>query len=346
MAIVRKKGNVLYIQWYDPQTKKTQSKSTNLKATLVNQRKAEQYAKLLQDEITAKLNKNKKFDDGETTLEQAFNHFLKNNQFKHPRTIKDYHRFYKKFTETFDVEFPCSEINKLNVEDWVLEIKKLPLAQNSIHGYGKQLIHFLNFLFEYSYTEMFKINREVRTRAEVKEKIVFNDLDLEKIFNGLETKNSNFRTTIYLLFYTGLRSSDIININRERIDLENCVLNYYSPKRKKYREIPFHEDLVSILKNRMNETSGKALLDYINGLNLGKAVTRYLKQIGIDGKGYSARTFRKTFITLCRSRYNMDASVVRELVGHEQANTTDRYYNQISISVMKLELAKFSKPNK
>lgn len=69
-----------------------------------------------------------------------------------------------------------------------------------------------------------------------------------------------------------------------------------------------------------------------------------MDKLKIGTKGYSARTFRKTFITLCRSRYNMDASIVRELVGHEHGNTTDRYYNQIGIDAMKKELQKFKRP--
>ena len=40
----------------------------------------------------------------------------------------------------------------------------------------------------------------------------------------------------------------------------------------------------------------------------------------------------------------MDASIVRELVGHEQGNTTDKYYNQIGIDRMKEELKKFIRP--
>ncbi len=40
----------------------------------------------------------------------------------------------------------------------------------------------------------------------------------------------------------------------------------------------------------------------------------------------------------------MDASIVRELVGHEHSNTTDKYYNQISIERMKVELERFEMP--
>ena len=40
----------------------------------------------------------------------------------------------------------------------------------------------------------------------------------------------------------------------------------------------------------------------------------------------------------------MDASVVKELVGHEHTNTTDKYYNHISLERMKEELNKFQMP--
>ena len=88
------------------------------------------------------------------------------------------------------------------MENWLNEIKLLPLAKNTIHGYGKQLIQFSNFLFEYSYTPMFKINREVRTRPEIKEKIIFDDTAINKIFENLYEKNINFRLTIFLAFFT------------------------------------------------------------------------------------------------------------------------------------------------
>ena len=343
MAIIKKRGDKLYIQWYDPLSKKIQSKSTGLNANDTNLKKAKRYANKLQSELTKESQKLKQIGINHSTLEQAFEHFLRNNQNKHPKTIKDYNRFFKKFTERFNEDMPCSSITKLQVEDWLNEIKQLPLAKNTIHGYGKQLTHFLNFLFEYSYTPMFKINREVKTKPEVKEKVTFSDKAIIKIFDNLDEKNSNFITTIYLLFYTGLRSSDIMTITKENIDLKNRIINYYSPKRKKYREIAFHEDLVPILKNRISEIEDEQILNYSKVENLGKAVTRYVEFLGLR-KEYTARTFRKTFITLCRSRYDMDASVVRELVGHEHTNTTDRYYNQISVKKMRNELLKFKRP--
>lgn len=40
----------------------------------------------------------------------------------------------------------------------------------------------------------------------------------------------------------------------------------------------------------------------------------------------------------------MDATIVKELVGHEHGNTTDNYYNKISMNRMREELMKFRRP--
>ena len=274
------------------------------------------------------------------TIAAAFEHFLKNNSDKHPKTIKDYHRFYKFFKTYFDENEVCTVITKLEMESWIIEIKKLPMQKNSIFDIFKQANHFLNFLFEYSYIPMFKINRDVKPKREIKEKIVLSDEDVIKIFENLQSKNNNFRTLIDLAFYTGLRSSDLLTIEVKDIDLKNRELKYYSPKRKKFRQVSFHEELLPVFSKRIEEVKSGKLLAYKNIENLGRAVTRYFNDISISGKGYSARTFRKTFITIAR-RHGMDASIVAELVGHELDSTADRFYNRISLEQMKEELRKF-----
>lgn len=344
MASVRKRGNVLHIQWYDPVEDRQTSKSTGMAATEVNRKKAEKYAKELQDELSKRHKGLKQIGVKKISIKYAFEHFLRNNQQKHPKTIYEYKAFYKLLTMHFDENAPCTSLTKVEIEDWLNKIKLLPHKPNTIHTYGKQCVHFINFLFEYNYLAMFKINREVKTKPVIGEKIVFSDDDIVKILEGLSEKNSNFRTAIYLAFYTGLRSSDILTLSVEKIDIEKREMTYYSPKRKKFRQIPFHENLVPILEERMKKVISGLILNYSTIHNLGRAVERYLDKLEIDNKGYSTRTFRKTFITLCRSRYDMDASILRELVGHEHGNTTDRYYNNINMDAMKRELTKFRRP--
>ncbi len=340
MASIYSKRDIIYVSWYDSITGKRLNKSTRLKATKENFRVAKSIANELQAGLQNERDVYKELGIQKKTIRAAFEHFLKNNSDKHPKTIKDYHRFFKFFKTYFDENKICTIITKLEIESWIIEIKKLKLQKNSIFDIFKQANHFLNFLFEYSYVPMFKINKDVKPKREIKEKIVLSDDDIIKIFENLQSKNSNFQTLIYLAGYTGLRSSDLLTIEVKGVDLKNRELKYYSPKRKKFRQVAFHEELLPILTKRIEEVKSGKLLDYNNIENLGRAVTRFFADISLSGNGYSARTFRKTFITLAR-RHRMDASIVAELVGHEHNNTADRFYNRISLEQMKEELRKF-----
>ena len=340
MASVFNKKGKIYISWYDWAKSRTQNKSTKLDYTPTNMDKAKKLAEMLQSELDKKKQEYEKQSlVKKSTIKSAFEHFLQNNSTKHSKTIKDYRRFYNLFIKTFSEDSQCTVIDKIGIESWINRIKVLPYQQNTIHGYFKQCNHFLNFLFEYNYVPMFKINTSVKTKPEVKEIIVFSDEDLRTIFNNLKDKNSNFYTMIYLAYYTGLRSSDILTITVDRVDLDAKTLSYYSPKTKRYLIIPIHEKLVPILRKRVEEVKHGNLLVYHDYDNMNKAFNRYLKVLGLDGRGYSMRIFRKTFIT--NASQVMDLSTVSQLVGHKQITTTAKYYNKVDLQRKKKELDKF-----
>lgn len=343
MASIYSKRGIIYVSWYDSIKGKRMNKSTRLKATKENFKVARTIAQQLQAGLEQEHDIYRQLGIMKMTIAAAFEHFLRNNSDKHPKTVKDYHRFYKFFKQSFDENEACTVITKLTVEEWITEIKKLPMQKNSIFDIFKQANHFLNFLFEYNYVPMFKINKDIRPKTEVKEKIVFSDEDIVKIFDGLAGKNSNFKTLIYLGFYSGLRSSDMLTIKVSDIDLGKKELKYYSPKRKVYRQVAFHEYLVAVLSERKKQLNEGKLLDYSKIESLNRACSRYFEEIKINKKGYSARTFRKTFITIAR-RCRMDASIVAELTGHAHSSTADRFYNRIDIEQMVEELRKFKRP--
>ena len=114
-----------------------------------------------------------------------------------------------------------------------------------------------------------------------------------------------------------------------------------SSKSTKQRVEAFHNELKPISQERINKVQYGKLLNYNSVENLERAITRYFIDLKICDKGYTARTFRKTFITLFK-RFEMDSSVVAELVGHEHKSTADRFYNNITLDVMIRELEKFA----
>ncbi|NPV10594.1 MAG: tyrosine-type recombinase/integrase [Ignavibacteria bacterium] len=344
MASIYKKGNRLYISWYDKLSGKRINRSLNLTVTPENIRKAEQFAREFQKELD-KLYQNFILKGiVKSSIKKAFEHFLKINSFKNPKTIKEYKNFYNKFTQYFNENDPCSEITKSTSEDFLISLQKYHYAQNTLYGITKNLKKFLNFLFEYNYIPIFKLNSDVTYKPEVKQVIIFSLSDLELMLSRLEEKNDNFKTTFYLLLFTGLRPSDIINIKTEDIDFDHKLLRYYSPKTRTYNIIPIHEDLVPLLKHRCEQITNGRLIDYATIGEMGKAMRRFFKSLGLDKKGYDLRTFRKTYISLLYMN-NVDLASAKRLVGHKELKTTEKYYTVFSADKLRNELSKLKLPS-
>ena len=342
MASIRIRGKYYHIFYYDPFLGKQNSRSTKITVSKENYKRALRFANEYQCELDNKKEEMKSNNVNVITIAKAFERFKSINSDKHPKTIKDYERFYSYFTQMFNPQSLTISLNKNNVEEWFFGIKRLEQKKNSIHALGKQCIHFLNFLFEYSFTKYFKINKDVRTKPEVSDIITLSDEDIKIIFDNLVNKCLNIKALIYLALYSGLRSSDMINIKIENIDLERIVWKYYSPKRKMNREIPFHSILLPIIKNVIGERKQGQLLNYRDVESLGRSINRYFELLKIKDKGYSARTFRKTFITLCRNRFRIEMPIVQELVGHQHTSIMDRHYNSYDIETLRGELEKFN----
>ena len=343
MASVYPKGDILYISWYDPATGKSKNKSLKMKSTKANRSKAEAFALEFQKAIDAEMEKLNRLGIKRVTLKEATVHFLKVNQNKDKTTVKGYEYFFNLLSSSISLDTPCIEFTKLAVEDWLLEMKKLNKSQNTLFSYQKILKKFLRFLFEYNYQAPFRINSDILLKQELKPVKVFETDDLQKIVNNLKFKSSNFRTFIYAFLYTGLRPTDLINLQVEDIDLKAGTMQYFEQKLKVFQIVPIHKELVPILKCRIDEVKKGKLFEYTEDKAISKAFLRYRKEIGIADKAYTLRTFRKTFISIAINT-GMDVASVSKLVGHKKIDTTVRYYTLMSTKKKSEELNKFELP--
>ena len=216
------------------------------------------------------------------------------------------------------------------------------IEQNTKYGIQKNFVKFLNFLFEYEYLpKFFRLNKDVRIKPLVKEPIIFSDEDRKKIIAELvkQEKNENFQLMIYLLMYSGLRPSDIINISVEQIDLNKMEMRFYSSKTDNWFIRPIHSKVKSILTKRIKGNKIGRIFDYSEVKNMGKAFQRYLSDIGLKGKKYDLRTFRKDFISRSQEA-GVPINVTASLVGHSNIKTTMTYYTKLSSNHLKKELKK------
>ena len=339
LKYLHEKEGFWYIRYKDPISEKWKSVSTKLPSTKSNLEKAIAYRDKLLSEITKIKVKQIRLGD----IQAAYDHFLELNANKAGTTINTYSLFFNYFTQKFSPELPCTSITKQTAESFLLWLaKQNNLMQNTKFSIQKNFVKFLGFLFEYEYIPtVFIINKNVKTRPQVKEPKVFSTEDREKILKGLETegKNSNFSTMVYMLMYTGLRPSDIINITVEQIDLSKMEMRFYSSKTDNWFVRPIHEKLKDILTTRINEVKTGRIFNYADVKTMARAVRRYYAALKMTDKGYTVRTFRKDFISRSQES-GVSIAATAMLVGHSNIKTTMTYYTKFSSNHLKDELSK------
>lgn len=330
-----------YISYKDPDTGKQKNKSTGLKATNGTYKEA---LKMKEDLEKFLSNREKTLLDlslDRSTIDRAFLKFKHINSDKHRKTIEGYDNFYEQIKKRFSPDQPCTVLNKESIENWIIETKKWDKERNTIYAHFKILNKFLNFLFEYNYIPVFKINQDVSPKAEVKEIIIFEEDDFKMIKKKLAGKKSNFKTMIKLLMFTGLRPSDIINLKVDDVDIDEKSMRYYSEKTKEYFEVPIHSRLVIPLKRRIKEIVSGRLLSYSTVGEMSKAFRRYLEDIGLKDRDYNLRTFRKTFATKSFES-DLDIKAVASLLGHKTISTTMKYYTKANRKKLAEDLKKLN----
>lgn len=332
---IRVRHNIIHLLWTEKNLNgsKIQKEHTlKLKNTVRNKTKAlliaRDFEKVMLDKEKEKLKI--KQDYGFKTIAESWNDFLRKRTGNSIATIKDYNYFYKNFTRHFEENQSCFSINKETFENWILQIKSLPLSQNTIHLIVKNGKHYLKHLFKNCYIPVFYVDDYIRTPKQQVEIIVFDIEDLKIIIRNLHKKNLNFQLLINMLFFTGLRPSDLLNIREVKGD----IMKYYSPKRKKDFIIPIHRDLESAISLLGWE------IKYSTVQEIAKAFHKYLNQINLQDKGYSVRTFRKTFSTYMYER-GVDELQIDELVNHIQQTVGRRHYILLSETKLREAVNKY-----
>ena len=80
-------------------------------------------------------------------------------------------------------------------------------------------------------------------------------------------------------------------------------------------------------------------MEYTDDSDKCKAFKRYLTDLELTGRGYTMRTFRKTFIT--NASAVMDLATVPKLVRHKNITTTAKYFNKVDLAKKAEDLNKF-----
>ena len=137
-----------------------------------------------------------------------------------------------------------------------------------------------------------------------------------------------------LLYYTGIRRNELLNLNWSNLNLEKNTLIVRSGKGNKDRLIPLHKALTKLLDKYLDKRlplKTDALIIGEQGRRMCKCsfvnlLKMYLAISGLKRKGYTACSFRHSFATHLVEA-GVDLFKVQKLLGHASLDTTKIYIN-------------------
>ncbi len=323
MASIRKRGNILWIRYYDKVSGKERAFSTKLPPTREGYVEARKMLKQFESKETLNIG----FDHFTTsiTIQEGLEEFLSIKALK-PNTI----RLYKLAVNVLIYICGDKKIGGYNQTDYkklVLGFKKKNLSQNTQGIYTAHLHGLFNYFVECKYIQENFI-KTIQRKVKLKETI--DDRDLQVILDRLKDHNKQQYNFILFLLITGFRISTAVALDWKNIDWVNGYIITPNVKRSRDFFFPLTNDIRYLLHHIGIKKDGK-IFDYsINGLRFFSRVQRRLIEGNIIQKEYSLHQLRKIFITKLLEK-GISIHKVRALADHTDIKTTLNYYASVNV---------------
>ena len=229
------------------------------------------------------------------------------------------------------------DILKLTSKDIESFISELELESSSISNYLSAYKTFYNYYIKIGKISINpidkvdtpKLSKHLPTYLTVEEVDKLLDIEIKDAFSARN------KSILELLYATGLRISELINLEFKNIDLNDCIVRIMG-KGSKERIVPINDLAIKYLKIYVKDYRHKLVKteqnNYVYLNNHGKKMTRQgvFKMIkkrtletGIK-KDVSPHTLRHSIATHMLEN-GADLRIIQEFLGHESIGTTQIY---------------------
>ncbi|RKX72490.1 tyrosine recombinase XerD [candidate division TA06 bacterium] len=270
--------------------------------------------------------------------ERFLKHLLNTRRFSKNTIISYRHdiiQFFNFLNDLYGMEY-INQINRSHIRAFISSLMKYGFDRSSANRKLSTLKSFFSYLVSINCIEK---NPVILIKAPKMEYKLPTFLTVTEINNMMivpdtkKFKGLRDRAILEILYSTGIRASECINININDIDFENETILVLG-KRKKERIMPFNQNSklsirnYLIVRNKKSVKGEQALFINRSGSRLSqrsliRIVKFYINQIA-PGKKASPHTLRHTFATHLLDS-GADLRAVQVLLGHVSLGTTQIY---------------------
>lgn len=241
-----------------------------------------------------------------------------------PRTIERYDRLLKIVMKA--VKVPTREVTIFHLRKFLSDEKARGIQDSTLEGLRQAICAYFNWLQKEGLIEKNPASNLGAIKYQKKIRKAFSTTDIEKL--KLCCKNERDRAIVLFLNATGCRISEVVNLNRDDVDLINLKCKVLG-KGNKERTVYFDQVTAMALDNYLSKRR-----DDYPSLFLNKRKTRLLqggirfllKTLGNKAQveNVHPHKFRRTLATNLTSK-GMPIQEVATILGHDKLDTTMKY---------------------
>ncbi len=262
-------------------------------------------------------------------IKDAIKLFLQHKKLYNRQGTIDYYTYnFKMIIEFLEAKgiHTVRSITKQTLESLVLYFKGRKNKNLSINKRINALMAVIHYVEENDIITPLNLIYKRLPEEQTKIEIVDMD-DMKKIINYLPGLCLRSQVMILLLLTTGIRTSELINIESDNIDFKNLLIYLKFTKTKQARYVPILETVAHKLKELIKLNDGSKWLfpekdSHITSLAVKSLLRRIKKALNIDV--LSAHKLRHLYATTLLKQ-GCDIKSVSRLLGHKSIRMTERY---------------------
>lgn len=262
-------------------------------------------------------------------------------------TAKAYRSDIEAFTAFCEKEFETNQIAHIEyicIRRWIIDLVDSGLSNRTINRKISSLKAFYNYLLKIGEISVSPLTKHKALKTEKKIIVPMGSNEMEKVLAELpfeaDFEGQRDKTIIELLYATGIRRAELINLKISDVDLNAKTIKVLG-KRNKERLVPLLDVMVKTLNDYILSrerlpnkpdanyfflrSSGQRLYETL----VYRIINKYLSMASTKVKK-SPHVLRHTFATHLLNQ-GADLNAVKELLGHSSLASTQVYtHNSIA----------------
>lgn len=230
-------------------------------------------------------------------------------------------------SELTSVEYPM-------IRSWIVVLFDQELSKSSINRKLTSLKVFYNYLLKISEISKSPMASHKALKNQKQQELAFSFTEMDEVFEMFDTsswKDRRDQLVIELLYATGMRRQELINLRRTDVDEAQKQIKVKG-KRNKERFLPVSEDILQKIREHLRLEPADFEEDYIIKTNKGqqaypnliyRVVQKYFKAVSVKQK-CSPHMIRHSFATHLLQK-GADLVSIKELMGHDSLASTQHY---------------------